>query len=109
MSTNVKTWWRRIVPSTWATRSASPTGDVVVQHPLGGSPEQLGNRLRYLQLEERALREHGRRAASALTNGHGLDMVHVYSQALMSNQVEQTKIISVIAHMDQEEKKWAQT
>jgi len=36
-------------------------------------------------------------------------MVHVYSQALMSNQVEQTKIISVIAHMDQEEKKWAQT
>ncbi len=106
----MKTLFKRIASFITAKKQDSQPGSVAVRHQVGGNEEHLEalhNKLIHLQIEERALRQQGKRMSSAVTNGHGLDMVHIYGQALTSNQVEQVKIMSLLAHYHEQEQQMA--
>lgn len=107
----MKTLLKHIAGFINSKKPGSQPGNVVVIPLTGGSQEhleKLHNRLIHLQIEERALREQGKRTASVVMNGHGLDMVHIYGQALSSNQVEQVKIMSLLAHYHEQEQDLSQ-
>ncbi len=64
--------------------------------------ESIGEKCSRLIREEQAIRQHGQRVATRLANGNGLDAMHIYNQALLQNQVDQCRAMSLARLIDEE-------